>query len=247
MEVQGAASLPVFGDEGILYSGGADWILYAYRLEERVRVRGQSLYGPLPQDSYGFGDPDSIPPPWNDDYFLFDESGMAARFEMIRKGIEAGRVGEEEGAFASYLMRIAGSARNLPRGGRAKVQTGRRSEAVRLLSYLGSRETVPFLADIFLQDREDVVKAAAAEAIGRIGLDPEGHAIKAFTSGIMVPILTGEDRLLMAIAAATGSLCRFSGPPLADAGIRLLTTLSGSAMSIQVRNQARKELDSLWK
>jgi hypothetical protein len=172
---------------------------------------------------------------------------MTVRFETKRKRIEAGCGGEEEGVFASYLMHIAGSARNLRPGARAKVQAGRRSEAVRLLSYLGSREMVPFLADVFSQDREITVRAAAAETIGRIGVDPGGYAIRAFTSGIIVPILTGEDRLLIAITAATGSLCRFSGPPLADVGIRLLTTLSGSAMSVQVRNQAQKELDSLRK
>ncbi|MDR1904528.1 MAG: PQQ-binding-like beta-propeller repeat protein [Treponema sp.] len=245
MELKGAASPPVFSDEGILYSGGTDWILYAYRLEERVRVRRQSLYGPLPEGSYRFANPDSLPPLWNDDYFLFNEREMSIRFEMIRKEIEAGRVGVSEKTFTSYLMRIAGAARDLPRGGRVRVQVSRRAEAIRLLSYLGSREIVPFLADIFSQDREVVIKAAAAEAIGRIGVDPEGLAIKAFSSGIVIPILTGEDGLLIAIASAAGSLCRFSGPPLADAGIRLLTTLSGSAMSVNVRNQAQKELDSL--
>ncbi|MCL2479748.1 MAG: PQQ-like beta-propeller repeat protein, partial [Treponema sp.] len=37
IRLRGAASLPAFSDEGVLYSGGADWILYAYKLEERVK------------------------------------------------------------------------------------------------------------------------------------------------------------------------------------------------------------------
>jgi outer membrane protein assembly factor BamB len=58
--LQGAAALPCFSDEGILYSGGGDWILYAYRMEDQVQAGEQSFYGPAPGGDYGTGQP---PPP----------------------------------------------------------------------------------------------------------------------------------------------------------------------------------------
>ncbi|MDR0878113.1 MAG: PQQ-like beta-propeller repeat protein, partial [Treponema sp.] len=53
IHLDGAAAIPAFGDDGILYSGGTDWILYAYKLEERLRLQKQSLYGPVPDGTYG--------------------------------------------------------------------------------------------------------------------------------------------------------------------------------------------------
>jgi len=46
-------------------------------------------------------------------------------------------------------------------------------------------------------------------------------------------------------AAATGSLCRVSGPAAYDAGVRVLTLLSGANQPASVRRQARRELESL--
>jgi outer membrane protein assembly factor BamB len=126
------------------------------------------------------------------------------------------------------------------------VQVNFRAEALRLLGILGSRETIPFLAQLYTQDRESLVKAAAAEAIGRIGVDPEGLALRAFSALIFPPTPYRDDRVLTATAAAAGALCRFSGPPLSEAGIRLLAALGGDDRPGLVRAQARRELDSLW-
>jgi outer membrane protein assembly factor BamB len=54
-----------------------------------------------------------------------------------------------------------------------------------------------------------------------------------------------DEAALTAVAAATGALCRFSGPPLSVAGVRILTVLSGYDNLPSARNQARRELQSL--
>jgi outer membrane protein assembly factor BamB len=159
---------------------------------------------------------------------------------MIREG----KVGENELVYAAYLREISGSSLNpLTSRVRPPVQVRHRAEAARLLGYFGSRETIPFLAELYLKDPDLAVKIAAAEAIGRIGTDPDGIALKAFTQTITAT--TQEELLLSATAAAIGSLCRFSGPPLSESGIRLLGILERDFMPTRARAQARQEIASL--
>ena len=176
--LRGAASLPAFSDDGILYSGGTDWILYAYRLEERTRPQRRTLYGPVPAGSYGMGNPP--PYPWLDEDLLFNETVLGAQLAAVATAITGGQVGEREGPFTACLMEIAAAG-----GGRLQLQ--KRVEAARLLGYMGSRETIPYLAELFNRDPEPVIKAAAAETIGRIGVDPDGLALQVFAGIIFRP------------------------------------------------------------
>ena len=244
IRIKGATGIPSFGDDGILYSGGEDWILYAYRLEARVRVKQNLLYGETPVGTYGMGNPG--PSSMADFHFRYDDNQLEARFNEIRRAVKEGKVGINEKEYVSWLMETAGSvvanpwSRNHP-----PVHTRYRVEAARLLAYMGSRETIPFLTELFNRDTEVLVKAAAAEAIGRIGVDPEGIAIRAFGNTILPSSLVSDETLLSSVAEAVGALCRFSGPPLSDAGIRILTILSRDDKPPGSRNKARQEIRSI--
>jgi hypothetical protein len=76
-------------------------------------------------------------------------------------------------------------------------------------------------------------------------MDPEGKAIQEFTAAVRTGNPLHDEQLFLAIAAATGALCRFSGPPLHDTGSQLLHLLNGSSQPPLVRRQAQSELDSL--
>jgi outer membrane protein assembly factor BamB len=243
LRLSGSAALPAFSDEGILYSGGADWILYAFKLEDRVRNQGRSLYGPAPPGSYGLGNPP--PSPWADYHYRFEERELQTQLALIAQAVREGRIGDRETAYVGYLMETAGRASpdTAGPGPGSGPPIRERAEAIRLLGYLGSRETVPFLANLFYRDREILVKAAAAEAIGRIGVDPEGTAIRVFTWAIASPFQ--DEQVLAAAARATGALCRFSGPPLSDTGVRLLSALTAGDRPAAVRREAQRELASL--
>ncbi|MDR2101432.1 MAG: PQQ-binding-like beta-propeller repeat protein [Treponema sp.] len=244
MRFRGAAAVPALSDEGILYSGGRDWILYAYRVENRSRPQKQSFYGPSPEGTYGTGNPP--PSPWADYYFRFDPNELDTQLGRIAEALREGQVGEEELEFTAYLMETAGTpplSRISPSPPQAPFR--HRIRAIRLLAYLGSRETIPFLADLFAREREPPVKAALADTIGRIGIDPEGLALRAFAAFIS-PAASGRDeQTLEAVGAALGALCRFSGPPLSEAGVRLLTILAGEEQPPGVRNRARREIETL--
>ncbi|WP_411043303.1 PQQ-binding-like beta-propeller repeat protein [Treponema sp. TIM-1] len=245
LDLAGTAALPAFSDEGILFAGGEDWILYAYRTEHRTRSLPRSLYGPAPEGSYGLGKPPLLS--WADYTFRFGDGDIDHRLERIREDIFAGRLGENEADYTGYLMELAGSFIHTPgvSAARPPVHVRHRIEGIRLLGYIGSWETIPFLSILLYYEQEPLVKTAAAEAIGRIGLDPDGIALEMF-SAMLRPNTPGEDeRILTAIAAATGALCRFSGPPLSNGGVKILTTLTGSGYPPKVRDQAKKELRSL--
>ena len=244
MRLRNAVAIPSFGDDGILYAGGADWILYAYRLEDRVRATQRVLYGEAPEGSYGTGSPG--PSSWADYPFRFSETDLDARLAAIRRAVRDGNTGANEREYAAWLMETAGSLMANPMAANnPPVQARYRVEATSLLAYMGSRETIPFLADLFSRDPEATVKAAAALAIGRIGVDPDGLALRAFENAIVPPSPPLDEAALTAIASATGALCRFSGPPLSAPGIRILTLLSAADRPPSTRSQAQRELRSL--
>jgi outer membrane protein assembly factor BamB len=247
LRITGAAAIPSFSDEGYLYSGGTDRILHAYRIEERKRNVARSLYGPMPEGSYGLGNPP--PSSWARlGNSRFDPVVTRTMRDTIEGAIKQGQIGEDETDYVAYLMEMAGiSLAPTYSPVRPQLQIGERAEFIRLLGYLGSRETVPFLATLFSKDPEPIVKAACCEALGRIGVDPGGDAIRAFTFLLAPDNATLDPSTLMAAATATKNLCLFSGPPLSDAGIRLLRAFLATDFPARVKRHASTELESLFK
>jgi outer membrane protein assembly factor BamB len=242
--LKNAAGIPAFGDDGILYSGGADWILYAWRLEDRSLSQKRSLYGPAPEGSYGTGSPP--PSLWMNSPHRYDENQIRQELDSIRRGIQSGRVGESEIEWAAYLMETVAGDYKRPGtpAARPRVQLDQRVLALQLLARIGSRETIPWLTNVFRKETDQVVRAAAAEAIGNIGVDPEGIAIQAFLDAASLGNPARDEQSLVAVAAATGALCRFSGPPLFDAGAKVLALLSMATQPPLVQRQAQRELDT---
>ena len=231
--LKNASGVPAFDDNGVLYSGGTDWILYTWKLEERARQR-LTLYGPAPQGIYGKG----VYPPvaFTRQYA---EAEVKEKLDAMQRDILAGRVGENEREWLTYLMGVAQSGE---RQGIFSITL--RIAALQLLSRIGSGETMPWLARFFRAEQEPLVKAAAARAIGDIGLDPNGVAIQELLA-VATEGNVQDERVLAAVAAAAGALCRFSGPPLFDTGARILVLLSNPDRPQSVQRQARGELERL--
>lgn len=246
LRIAGAAAPPALSDEGMLYSGGNDWILYAYKVEDRVRTRADSPYAPRAEGSYGLGGAgpsEAAEEPANP--FAREEAFIASVLQRAEASIASGDVGEREPELTALLRDAAGSERSPVRRRLPAVLPHFRARAAELLGKLGSRELLPFLADLFHRDPESVVRAAAAEAVGLIGSDPDGSAMEAFENAIQPPYPARDERLLIAVASSIGALCRFSGPPLSERGIRVLVSLSSADRPAVVRNRARSELESL--
>lgn len=234
--LRNVSGLPAFGDNGVLYSGGTNWILYAWRLEDRALGRS-----PGPRAAYGTGDP----PPSSISALptRFSENLVRRELQSIRRGISAGRVGRNELEWIAFLKETAeGGARP---GRDAIVPITYRVQALRLLSDIGSGENVPWLLRFFRREQDQAVRAAAVAAIGRIGFDPGGMALGEFASIAGPGGQARDEQLLLSIAAATGALCRASGGELYEAGVRVLILLGAPGQPLSVQRRARLELDTL--
>ncbi|GBU29183.1 hypothetical protein R84B8_02747 [Treponema sp. R8-4-B8] len=229
--LQNAASIPAFGNDGVLYSGGRDWILYSYKIEDRVLPEINDLYGPIPEGNYGLGRPQVF----NTVDIPFNENEKKEQLTLITEAINSGNVGENEPVWTTFLLTTS--------AGQEHIQL--RVDALRLLGKIGSLETIPWLVNIFLKDNEPTIRTAAVLTIGDIGVDPEGFAIETFLHSITYDGSIKDETLLIALAQATGALCRFSGPPLSGTGIRILTQLNAPKYPQVVRKQANRELASL--
>jgi outer membrane protein assembly factor BamB len=228
--LQNAASVPAFAEDRVLYSGGRVSILSAYTTEHRVLQQRQSVYGPVPEGSYGTGRPRSI---YMAD-FPRNEYEVIAKLDQIDAAVASGRVGSNELEWMTYLLTISAGNQLF----------NHRIHALNLLGKIGSQETIPWLLDIFRRENEPLLKAAAAAAIGAIGVDPDGDTLQTFLYLIIQAGGIRDEQVLLALTSATGALCRFSGPPLSETGIRILTLLSGNPQPL-VRRQANIELASL--
>ena len=229
--LQNAAAVPAFGNDGVLYSGGKDWVLYSYKIEDRILHEKTSLYGPVPDGAYGMGRPiipDKLVIPLN-------ENEKIRKLEQITEGINSGRIGANESDWTSFLLTVSAGQDHLT----MKIN------AIRLLGKIGSQETIPWLINIFKNEIEPILRSEAVKAIGSIGVDPQGIAIQTFMQLIIYDGNTKNDQILTSIAQATGALCRFSGPPLSEMGVKLLNLLISSEQPPPARRQARIELASL--
>jgi outer membrane protein assembly factor BamB len=243
--IREATALPALSDEGLLYVCGDDQTLRVYKIDNRIRNIPRSMYGPDPEGTYGLGNPP--PSPWVNNAERFTERELAAMFEEIDSAIKNGQIGENETSYVAYLMEMTGGILNTPNYSpvRPPIKVPQRIEFIRLLARMGSRETLPFLANLFYRDPEPSVKAACCEAIGRIGVDPKGDAIRAYSVLLSPDNANLDPMTLMAAASSAAALARFSGPPLAQAGIRLLMAFGHMDFPPAVKRQAQREIDAL--
>jgi outer membrane protein assembly factor BamB len=231
MFLQNVAAVPAFGNDGVLYAGGRDWILYAYKIEDRILPERISLYGPAADGIYGTGSPQAS----LQAVFPLNEYELRIKFEQAASAINSGRVGANELELTSLLMMVSTSHFGIQY----------RLNALQLLGKIGSHETIPWLTNFFYREIDPTLKSAAAAAIGAIGVDPQGIAIRTFFDSITHAGGIRDEQVLTAIASATGALCRFSGPPLSETGVRILTLLSTDRQPQIVSNRAKRELESL--
>ncbi|MDR2491753.1 MAG: PQQ-binding-like beta-propeller repeat protein [Spirochaetaceae bacterium] len=238
MRVQGLAIPPALSDDGILFTGGSNWLLYAYQVEHRSRAETANIGFPynLPYEgNYGFGTA-----PSSSAQMFVDAEDMDDALKSIGRLIRSGDIGTDELAAVKMLFVLAN-------GGDALTSAGftQRIEAIRLLGFIGTREMIPFLITKLHAERDSNIKAAIVETLGKIGVDPHQQVLGHFEALVSQAIEAKDGRLLSALAEAIGRLCRFSGPPLSDPGIRLLVTIAAARSSKAAAAIAQKQLEEL--
>jgi outer membrane protein assembly factor BamB len=106
-KIEEARSVPGFSDEGMLYVCGKDRVFRAYKIDSRPRtVKRSRFYGPMPEGSYGMGNPP--PSPWVNDERRWNEDEQERMIALIQREISLGQLGEREPAYVGYLMEMIG-------------------------------------------------------------------------------------------------------------------------------------------
>jgi len=244
--VSNASGIPAMGSGGELLSGGADWILHAWAVECAASAAARAAAAERAAAAGGGAAGLPVPPsplPGSPPRFA---GALGAELEAIRGAIRRGSVGEREPEWIALLKETAAAgAGGSPFAARQGAAIGHRMEALRLLGLIGSGDSVPWLARFFAREREPALRAAAAAAIGGIGFDRTGLAMREFAAAASPGSPARDEQVLLSVAAAVGALCRMSGPPSYEAGARALVILSGAEQPPSVRRRALAELESL--
>ncbi|MCL2472109.1 MAG: PQQ-binding-like beta-propeller repeat protein [Treponema sp.] len=244
-----ASAIPALSEEGLLYVCGNDKYLHTYKVDTKQRnVPRSKYYGPNPEGSYGMGNPP--PSPWSTDSQRYNDDQQALMYTQIEKAISSGQIGENEPAYTAYMIEMIGFFLNDPHYSKVRpaVKPPQRVALIKLLGKIGSRETVPFLWNIFDKDPEPSIKAACAEAIGQIGVDPNGSTFESYNFLLAASNPNRDPQLLMSATASIAALCRFSGPPLSAEGILLLRFFSNLNWAPNsIKAQIKNEIDALYR
>jgi len=243
------SGIPGLSDQGILYACGKDNILRVYKIDVKERtIPRHRFYGPEPEGDYGMGNPP--PSPWLAQPSRFHDIEQDRAFEEISAVIKSGQIGENEPVYVAYMMETVGFYIGNPNYSRVRpdVKPEQRIRLIKLIALVGSRETIPFLWNIFDTDPEPAVRRACADAIGVIGVDPTGRSFYSYNYLLTPNNPNNDPQLVLAATSSIAKLCRFSGPPLAPEGIRVLRYFSNlNSVPNVVKEQIRNELDGLFK
>jgi len=242
------SGVPSFSDEGLLYACGKDNILRVYKIDSKPRtIPIIRFYGPEPEGSYGMGSPP--PSPWVGDNSRYQDVNQDVVYEEIAAAIRSGQIGKNEPLYVAYMMEMIGFFIGNPHYSQVRpdVKPPQRIRLIELLAQVGSRETIPFLWNIFDKDTEPAIRRACADAIGVIGVDPTGRSFYSYNYLLTPNNPNTDPQLVLAASTSIARLCRFSGPPLAPEGIRILRYFSNlPSVPNGVKAQIRSEVDGLF-
>lgn len=218
------------GYSGVIFSGGADWILYAYQFEnlkynfsntcsENKQIPVSVIVSSeLVWLSLGYSDESFLP-------YLERASFALQKLEPLSK--------------TDYGMLLGAAAlaptENLP-DPEKNLSVPLRSQACILLGKNGDPSAIPWLLEIALKETDETLVAAALNAIGAIGLDPYNIVLKKLSQ--QFPLLQSSQTAfaliycVMSIATSQGMTSA-----LLDAAT-ILVKLQDSRFPEQVRKKA---------
>jgi hypothetical protein len=230
LDIIGAAALPAYNEDGLVIVGGQNWILAAYRVEDPPSV---SVNTP---ETYKLARRTAVPDGVSSD-------SIPVSIEGITAALDRGTVGADEWIFASFLMDIS-RITVVPRLPTAVIEE--RVAALTLLGRLGSTEYMPFLVDILRHETVPAIKAAAARAIGTIGIDRDGRAMSTLMNEALPIFPLGDPFVANAVVDAVGKLILVNGPPAYNQGAAILSAFFAQQNFPGLRNRAAYWLDQLF-
>lgn len=244
LDMSNAASVAALGDTGTVFSGGKDWILYAYRFELGLEPLPPGRYTPLSlaEAEAASREAELWMPSASSDEVVLAELGR------IAKSMVSGDTGGNERSDLAYAAAVALGLLPGPAGSGARKPGPSpsgvlpRAEACRILGAYGSPMAVELLAGVFARDPDPAVRASAAQAVGAIGLDPGGFAQRIFmdaASGYL------DERSALSLIDAVAALYRANGTLEETAGALALVRIAQGSYPKTVRERALSALKNI--
>lgn len=236
LTIPGASGAPAISPAGLAFSSGSDWVLAAYRFERPLGPRRLPLIAPYAALA------DSADEILAYDPFASDPDEQLTRLADIEKSLRSGTIGKDERAAAEFCAAVV--TRTLERdlsqeqrrfGGNPLA----RERACYLLGSLGSPGYREPLFRAIESDVDPAVRAAACEALGLFGVDPDGASMAAFMNAAARPV---DERSALAIIASIEGLTLRSGRGLREGGLRALVDFAASPYTRAVRDRAEAAL-----
>lgn len=248
LELDNASGLAEIGENGAVYSGGKDWILYAYNFEEHLNPAQANEMAIISLEEAEMAARRAetwIPGAFRDEIVM-------SELIKIKSLLFSAEAGMDERKSLAYLAAVALGILSAPGSGGAVKQgptpSGAmpRAEACAILGLYGSPVSVRILAEVFARDPDPSVKAAAADAIALIGLDPDGSASRVFmnTTGNYL-----DERSASSLIDAVTGLYRANGILEDPSGAMALLNISMGTYSSSIKNKALaalKKISASW-
>jgi hypothetical protein len=227
-----AHSLPEVSPSGIVYSGGEDWILYAYRFDDPRPERSERFNYGLSEARY----------PWTEwDLGFSDEGYRGILLDGFEKSLKSGTIGSEEttafGTCATIALEEIDKVRARTLNPERRT-TLARSRACFILGAMGSLEAKPILARVLAEDPETAVRAQAARALGALGADPDGAALSYFRELFEGKGRIREEQFAQAVVDAIEAIVRFEGGRGAEEALPVLLSIAESPYKSPLRSKA---------
>lgn len=248
LDVSNPAGLAAVDETGSLFCGGSDWILYAYRFESGLSPLPVRSYAPLTIADAEKAARETalwLPSSSTDD-------SVTNELNRIAKSMVSGETGMDVHADLAYASAVALGMLEGPAGLGARKPSPSpsgvlpRSYACTILGMYGSPAAVPILAAVFARDPDPAVRAAAADAVASIGLDPDGLAQRSFMEAASGRL---DERSALSLIDAVAALYRANGVLDEPAGALALVRIVHGAYPKTVRDRASlalKKVSAVW-
>jgi hypothetical protein len=235
--ITNAASAALVSPSGLIFSAGVDWVLAAYEFEPAPGPYTLPRHVPYPKDR------SVVAQLLNRDGAINLEERQVALVTDIEKRFDSGRIGASEATDRAVLEAII-NGDFATSGGQAdpryRMFIQPRSDACRVLGKMGSPQAVRALLAMVETEPDPAMRAAALNAIGDIGLDPEGVCGYPFARMALLERL--DDEVAWALIGAIEAISLASGKPPSALMTRALVGLSGPPYGLMVRERAKASI-----
>lgn len=229
-------SNPVLAGNGIAYTSGKDSVLYAWKVETRIKTEKKAPkkknYGILNGKSSWYGMP-----------FLPDSASIMTFFNEIVYNVSNGSVGVREVNYARRLAEILNNDSGEGSTGR-QFDSIERSRAASLLAQLGSDEYRDVLIELATVKNDETVSAGILFGLSTCGNDYDGKALAAVERIVRDAGIRNET-VQMAACDTLYSIIRYSSGKTAEDGTKMLVSFMESPSGFQVQEYAKKKIGNI--